>query len=719
MPRRRRPSWLRSLRRELTAQRRDNGRAVLGLLILWLLGSAGGAIWLWNSHWQRLVSEQNRRRETQRGLIDLRVDSHKVTALDWGHWDPLHRYAGGQDPDFVQREVLHSSIIRDGQVLAIARNGAPLVSYPGNAVSPPLQRCLQQRLIQLQQRGDLQPPDQSFGFYCRAGAQAWLGAGTTIRATESRGPVRGWLLHFSRIERPSYNAAVNAAFRSISAALTADGTKQPPPGASRVESISELLPRGKSFALTAAEEPLRLQARALQQSVLPWLSLNALVAIGAGGSLLGLRRMRQQQRRSEWLNRSRLRQLRQELPGPLLSQRELLDRISGDGNSLEDRWIAALRLRVTLFSGVFSRGSAQTHALGQLGERLQRRPGTDCLALGEESSLLLVFQPDTPRRPERELEHLAQLLHDLHQSLAQGMKLRISGLITPLDRQHPRQQLSDLALVLSLTGEDERPLLFQPQGVADQAARLRRQLHIDFSVSQLVENLREHRYELEPILALQGDGRRIVYSEMLFRLPVDMQDGLTIQEVILSLERNDNIHLIDQLMLRKAIELLRENRASGQRLGINLSAITFCSGQHFEDLLAQLRGLPESLRSSLVLEITETAIVEKSERWSVKLQQLRDLGVRIAIDDFGVGFASIAYLFRFRPDYLKLDLSYSQRLDDCNASALVDFLLAYAQHNNCQLILEGIETGEQLAFWRNRGVDLFQGYLFKEAETPQ
>jgi EAL domain-containing protein (putative c-di-GMP-specific phosphodiesterase class I) len=184
--------------------------------------------------------------------------------------------------------------------------------------------------------------------------------------------------------------------------------------------------------------------------------------------------------------------------------------------------------------------------------------------------------------------------------------------------------------------------------------------------------------------------------------------------VILSLERNNNVHLIDQLMLRKAIELLRANPDTERRLGINLSAVSFGMAEHFDELTAQLRCLPEPLRKRLVVEITETAIIDKPELWSMKLQQLRDLGLQIAIDDFGVGFASIAYLFRFRADYLKLDLSYSQRLHDSNVDALVQFLLSYGAHNDCRLILEGIETEEQLEVWSQQGVNLFQGYLFHD-----
>lgn len=714
MSRRRAPRWPRTLQRELATQRRDNPGAVVGLLVLWLVASGGLAVWLWSSRWQELRSEQTRQSETHQGLLDLRVNSHKVTVLDWGHWDPLHRFAGGQDPDFVAREVIHSSIIRDGQVLAIVTANTGLLSFPPGAVSPELRRCLDARLQELERRNAGGRLDQTYGFYCRDARTAYVGAATNVLATEGRGPARGWLLHFSRIERPSYNSAVNTAFREISEALSQGREGDASRGSSEVPSISELLPPRQTFTLQPTRTPLQQQLQALQDTVMPWLFMNALVAASAGGGLLGLRRLRFNQRLSEWHNRSRLRQLRQELPGPLLSQWELLERINREAEALGPCWIAALRVQVTMFSGDFSRSSAHTHALGQLGERLQRQRFTRCLALGEESHLLLVFQPTTPQRPDQELERIAALLQEAQERVAHGIKLQTSGLVTPLDSTRARQQLADLALVLSLSGHGGQPLVFQPEGVAIQAHRLREQLHIDFSVNQLAENLRDLRYELEPVMAFEGDRRRIVYNEMLFRLPVEMDQSLTVQEVILSLERNNNIHLIDQLMLRKAIELLRRRGDSSEKLGINLSAVTFCSGQHFEEIKAQLRSLPEQLRGSLVLEVTETAIVEKADQWSVKLQQLRELGVQIAIDDFGVGFASIAYLFRFQADYLKLDLSYSQRLGDSNVDALVDFLLAYSQHNDCSLILEGIETTRQLECWRHRGVSLFQGYLFHE-----
>ncbi|MFM7652767.1 MAG: EAL domain-containing protein [Vulcanococcus sp.] len=709
MPRR----WTRSLRRELQVLRRDNPRALLAGLAIWLLASGGLGAWLWADNWQLQRRQQLSRSETQLGLLDLRVTSHKVTVLDWGHWDPMVKYVGGADPGFPQREVEASSIVDDGLMLVVAGRDRTLQAFPPAALTPALRTCLLERLESLASRTPGERHGQSYGFFCRSGDQAYIGAGTEIQPTRGKGPHLGWLLHLSRIERPSYNAAVNAAFRQISNALERRRRGEPSDGARPAESVSALLPPGELFMLLPGVAPLDQKRIALQSSIVPWLFFNGVALAGGGATLLGLRRLRLSQRRSDWRNRSRLRQLRQELPGPLLSQRDLIEALGRDTTGLSDCWMGALQVHVAMFSSGLSRSAAQVPAMGQLGERLQRRRGTRLLALGEERTLLLVFRPEHPRRPELELQHLNELLQELQIALTDSIKLAVRGVIVPLDPVRARQQLSDLPLVLSME-RGTAPLQFHPEGVHAQAEQLRQQLHIDFSVSHLVENLRDHRYQLEPVVELVGQERRVAYCEMLFRLPEDMEHDLTVQEVILSLERNNNVHLIDQLMLRKAIELLRANPDPERRLGINLSAVSFGMTEHFDELTAQLRSLPEPLRKRLVVEITETAIIEKPELWSMKLQQLRDLGLQIAIDDFGVGFASIAYLFRFRADYLKLDLSYSQRLHDSNVDALVQFLLSYGAHNDCRLILEGIETQEQLEVWSRQGVNLFQGYLFHD-----
>ncbi|MEY4360422.1 MAG: hypothetical protein RLZZ631_1908 [Cyanobacteriota bacterium] len=667
------------------------------LLLAWILLSGSLAAVLWQQRWTVLQQRQARQSQTDLGLLELRINSHKITALDWGHWDPLYAFAGGQDPGFVGRELEPSSIIRDGQLLLLRnRDGRELLK--GGTVSPGLRNCLNARLAELRQRSNRASSDQAFGFHCQAGDEAVLGAGTGIRASTGQGAERGWLLHFSRLQRPSYNEAVNAGFQRINALIH----HQQSDGDRAAAAISELSAAGQQLRLQPDLSPWPMRLQALREMAPSWIGINALLAAAATGALLSLRQWRQ------------LRLLRRELPGPLLSRGELLETLEQSPQLQSELWIAALLVKVTLFNGALQqRSSARTQALAWLGERLQQQACTRHLALGEDNTLLQILQAN-PSGAQAAQQQIELELRELKRAMADAMELAVSGIMAPLDPHNLQQQLSDLALLLSQPSSQGSVQLL-PDGVASAAAAVRQQLGRDFDLSRRIASLNNHRYALEPVLELRNGDQRLAYSELLFRLPRDLEGSITVQELVLALERNNNVHLLDQLMLRRAIALLRDD-PDRPGIGVNISALSFAQEQHLQQLLAQLRPLPESLRRRLVLEVTETALLQHPEQWGERLDQLRQVGVQISIDDFGVGFASVSYLFQFQPDYLKLDLSYSQRLGDANVDALVAFLLRYGGLNGCGLILEGIETSEQLTYWQERGVSLFQGYLF---HTPQ
>ena len=707
---------LRSVRREWQCQRRDHPRRLNTALLIWAVLSAALAGVLVEQRWQLLQQRQSRQGQTDQGLLELRVNSHKITALDWGHWDPVYAYAGGADPSFPARELENSSIIEDGQGLMLVDSQLRPLLTRGSAVasglSPELSRCLNGYLQQLAARSRAGQGDQARGFYCAADDQSVIGAGTSIRRSSGRGPERGWLLHFSRIQRPSYNSAVNQAFSRINASLSST----PGVGGTPAPAVSELRPAAQVLTLKPAIPAWRQRWTAIEDVAPGWLGVNGLVAGAAAGTLLSLRQWRRRDLQMERAKRNQLRLLRQELPGPLLSRSELLQVIhqpdgAGEGG-LSELWIAALQVKVMLFrEAIRQRGEAQNQALAWLGERLQQLEHTRHLALGENNTLLQVIHPLSSEARE-ELSQIEHHLQELQQAMAEAMQLSVDGILTRLDSSDVTQQLADLALVLSLA-ESSGGIRHMPEGVADWARELRQQQSRDFDLTRSFATLQDHRYALEPVLQQQGDGWEAAYSELLFRLPQELEGSISVQELVLALERNNNIHLLDQLMLRRAIALLRESDDATQQLGVNISAVSFGSDKHIKALFAQLRSLPAAVRHRLVLEVTETALVNRPELWAQRLQQLRDFGVRIAIDDFGVGYASIAYLFQFKPDFLKLDLSYSQRLEDANVDALVNFLVGYGKLNHCGLILEGIETEEQLRYWQARGVRLFQGYLFR------
>jgi EAL domain-containing protein (putative c-di-GMP-specific phosphodiesterase class I) len=112
----------------------------------------------------------------------------------------------------------------------------------------------------------------------------------------------------------------------------------------------------------------------------------------------------------------------------------------------------------------------------------------------------------------------------------------------------------------------------------------------------------------------------------------------------------------------------------------------------------------------LQIEITENMLMSNSEDVLDKLQKMRELGVRISIDDFGTGFCSFSYLLQYQVDRLKIDQSFVKKAGtDANAAAVVRTIIAMSHGLNIKVVAEGVETDEQLRFLLRRKCDEAQG----------
>jgi diguanylate cyclase (GGDEF)-like protein len=133
--------------------------------------------------------------------------------------------------------------------------------------------------------------------------------------------------------------------------------------------------------------------------------------------------------------------------------------------------------------------------------------------------------------------------------------------------------------------------------------------------------------------------------------------------------------------------------------------------QDVEDVLRDT-GLPPA---RLVLEVTESALIEDTEGNVLKLEQLRDLGIRLAIDDFGTGYSSLSYLRQFSLDMLKIDKSFIDSLGrDAKGTALVAAMVAMGTSLSMEVIAEGIEDQAQLLDLQTLHCYFGQGYLFSK-----
>ena len=149
----------------------------------------------------------------------------------------------------------------------------------------------------------------------------------------------------------------------------------------------------------------------------------------------------------------------------------------------------------------------------------------------------------------------------------------------------------------------------------------------------------------------------------------------------------------------------------GVSLTVNLSAQQLVESTFVEDLrrILAVAGLPPE---RLILEMTETVMFHDTATTLSRLQDIRDLGVRIAIDDFGTGYSSLGYLRRFRVDLLKIAREFVGSADRQEDWAFAGAIVALGRTLGLSIIAEGIEEQGQLERLKALGCEFGQGYLF-------
>jgi diguanylate cyclase (GGDEF)-like protein len=187
-------------------------------------------------------------------------------------------------------------------------------------------------------------------------------------------------------------------------------------------------------------------------------------------------------------------------------------------------------------------------------------------------------------------------------------------------------------------------------------------------------------------------------------------------ETIAAAERNELIHALGALVLDRACAEAAQwqdsDRADPLWISVNVSARELIDpgyAQRVEDTLARWR-LPGS---RLVLELTESIMIETSTTSEHQIERLHAAGVRFAIDDFGTGYASLTYLQRLHIDQVKIDRSFVERLSAGHADdVIVTGVIGLAHNLDLAVVAEGIETDAQAELLRSLGCDIGQGYLF-------
>ena len=211
-------------------------------------------------------------------------------------------------------------------------------------------------------------------------------------------------------------------------------------------------------------------------------------------------------------------------------------------------------------------------------------------------------------------------------------------------------------------------------------------------------------------------GGRIVGAEALLRWQ-HPQRGLITPEAFISVAEDCGLIVPMGLwVLRTACRQLAtwqdKPGCKALQLSINVSARQFRQSDFADMAISEIRraGAPAHL---LKLELTESLVIDDVADSIAKMHQLRALGVRFSVDDFGIGYSSLAYLTRLPLHQLKIDQSFVRNIGvRAGDDVIVQTIIGMARTLELEVIAEGVETEEQRDFLERHGCGLYQGYLF-------
>ncbi len=357
---------------------------------------------------------------------------------------------------------------------------------------------------------------------------------------------------------------------------------------------------------------------------------------------------------------------------------------------------------------------AGDQVLVEVAQRLLRclRPGDHLARFGGDEFVALLgdlaCEADAERVAQRMLVALRQPLQLGERTLSVSASIGIA----PLQRDGQALnalQAADLALYRAKSAGKDQFALFC-DGLHSKAAR---QLELESALAQALTR-REFALHYQPICRVEQGRPYVVGVEALLRWRFN-DKPVAPHEFIPVLEESREIVRVGEWVLREACCQVRRWQQAGQTqlyCAVNLS-IRQLQQPGFTDLLARVLRETGLRPDSLLLEITETLLMQDSEATMSSLHEIAALGVRLALDDFGTGYCSLGYLKRYPLHVLKVDRSFiAAAPDDPDSVAISRAVIGLGQSLGLAVVAEGVERPEQVAFLGAEGCQLVQGYWF-------
>lgn len=253
----------------------------------------------------------------------------------------------------------------------------------------------------------------------------------------------------------------------------------------------------------------------------------------------------------------------------------------------------------------------------------------------------------------------------------------------------------------------------------DLSADLHRKAELE---KEIHKSIQHHDFYMVYQPIMNQDGIQTIAYEALVRWNHPEKGEISPKEFIRVAEETGQILPLGEIIIDQACIFARnlnELQNNPPKVSINISPVQLARGD-VDQTIRKALSKNRISGKNIIIEITESVLLENDSTSIDQLNTLVELGIEIAIDDFGTGYSSLSYLEKFPISRLKIDRSFTHAMSDSKRHrAIVEAIISMAEALDLTVIAEGVETEKQLAILRQHSGIQIQGFIFSQAKSPQ
>ena len=347
---------------------------------------------------------------------------------------------------------------------------------------------------------------------------------------------------------------------------------------------------------------------------------------------------------------------------------------------------------------------------------IQHMKEEEFAARAEADHFFLCLKASSQKEVKQRLEEIVSTVETLSRkmNLQYRLRLQIGALMIDQPQLDVMRVQDRVRVACHLHQEQEEPVFFTEELL--NAQKREQELSHQFEAS-----VRDGDFFVVFQPKVDPMHQRLCGAEALVRWRHPKLGLIAPSDFIPLFEKDGNVCQLDLVVMEQVCRWLRHQLDLGKKpvpVSVNLSRVHF-RNPHFLDEFRDLRiryDLPAGL---IELELTESICFDRQQRRLVQrtIEQMHTYGFRCSIDDFGVGFSSLALIREWEIDTIKLDRQFFEEISDIRAQEVIVSFIELAHKLRIQVVAEGIESGDQVEFLRRAGCDQIQGFVYSRPLT--